>query len=302
MTSVPTAAAPGALQGRQFFCAGAEAAYGSLGVSPSRFAERSRSLGVSPGRFAERSLRHPGFAHSCILAFALRAALDCKAGSFGPGSPLAYGFKDGLSAAFGVGLRPGRGGRKRDGSSGAAGTSAVPRPLRGPRIRPVPTTSFAACRAGPPAGVVSMSVDGVRVHGAEEVGGGDGAEVAGVAAGGGVVAEEKDVAQGHAPAVAAVGSWQQVEGSPDGGAVESDALAFDGCARRHADGERWGLLFVLGEASHLRSATTMPGEDRESVRRERCRCVQLAGLARPPRRIVRPAGRRSPQSGRGGAG
>ncbi len=80
---------------------------GALGVSPGRFAERSGSLGVSPSRFAERSLRHPGFAHSCILAFALRAALDCKAGSFGPGSPLAYGFKDGLSAAFGGGLRPG---------------------------------------------------------------------------------------------------------------------------------------------------------------------------------------------------
>ena len=122
---------------------------GSLGVSPGRFAERSGPLGVSPSRFAERSLRHPGFAHSCILAFALRAALDCKAGSFGPGSPLAYGFKGGLSAAFGGGLRPGgAGGRaagrvfgcrrriERDGSSGAGGTSAKPRPLCGPRTRP----------------------------------------------------------------------------------------------------------------------------------------------------------------------
>ncbi len=60
---------------------------------------RSGPLGVSPSRFAERSLRHPGFAHSCILAFALRASLDCKAGSFGPGSPLAYVVKGGLSAA-----------------------------------------------------------------------------------------------------------------------------------------------------------------------------------------------------------
>jgi len=181
---------------------------------------------VSPGRRAERSLRHPGFAHSCILAFALRAALDCKAGSFGPGSPLAYGFKVGLSAAgaavcgragaavsgrqeaagwvqagrvFGCRRHLGfaeaasrpedpsrslacegqdgfagvkraacppqerrpaagrerrsaaggkrRGGCKRDGSSGAAGTSASPRPLRGPRTRPVPSCP---CRAGPP--------------------------------------------------------------------------------------------------------------------------------------------------------
>ena len=132
------------------------------------------SLGVSPGRFAERSLRHPGFAHSCILAFALRASLDCKAGSFGPGSPLAYGLKDGLFAAsrrsaagggdegrvgwrrgawgaaggwqagrvFGCRRRierdgsSGAGGVERDGSSGAGGTSAKPRPLRGPRTRP----------------------------------------------------------------------------------------------------------------------------------------------------------------------
>ena len=112
-------------------------------MSPGRFAERSGSLGVSPSRFAERSLRHPGFAHSCILAFALRASLDCKAGSFGPGSPLAYGFKDSLFAASrrsaaGEG-GAGRGGaRKRDGSSGAGGTSAKPRPLCGPRTRPVP--------------------------------------------------------------------------------------------------------------------------------------------------------------------
>ncbi|MGA0040536.1 MAG: hypothetical protein ACO3NZ_11860, partial [Pirellulales bacterium] len=41
------------------------------------------------------------------LAFALRAALEYKAGSLGLGSPLAERFKDGLSAAFGVGLRPG---------------------------------------------------------------------------------------------------------------------------------------------------------------------------------------------------
>ena len=111
-------------------------------MSPGRFAERSGSLGVSPGRFAERSLRHPGFAHSCILAFALRAALDCKAGSFGPGSPLAYGLRTACSPLRGD-LRPGQAGlggwlRKRDGSSGAAGTSASPRPLRGPRTRPVP--------------------------------------------------------------------------------------------------------------------------------------------------------------------
>ena len=82
---------------------------GSLGVSPSRFAERSGSLGASPSRFAERSLRHPGFAHSCILAFALRASLDCKAGSFGPGSPLAYGFMAGLSAAGAAVCGRGRG-------------------------------------------------------------------------------------------------------------------------------------------------------------------------------------------------
>ncbi len=78
------------MRGRRPFLEGVEGRRsGSLGVSPSRFAERSGSLGVSPSRFAERSLRHPGFAHSCILAFALRASLDCKAGSFGPGSPLA---------------------------------------------------------------------------------------------------------------------------------------------------------------------------------------------------------------------
>ncbi len=119
---------------------------GPLGVSPGRFAERSGPLGVSPSRFAERSLRHPGFAHSCILAFALRAALDCKAGSFGPGSPLAYVVKDGLSAAGAAVSGRGGGGAQldgvqRDGSSGAGGTSAPPRPLRGPRTRPVPCSS-----------------------------------------------------------------------------------------------------------------------------------------------------------------
>ena len=51
---------------------------------------------MSPGRTAERSLRHPGFAHSCILAFALRAALDCKAGLSGPGLPLTDQSKAGL--------------------------------------------------------------------------------------------------------------------------------------------------------------------------------------------------------------
>ena len=117
---------------------------GSLGVSLGRFAERSGALGVSPSRFAERSLRHPGFANSCILAFALRAALDCKAGSFGPGSPLAYGLKAGLSAAS---RRPAAGRvRKRDGSLGAAGTSALPRPLRGPRTRPVPLPGRSSLR------------------------------------------------------------------------------------------------------------------------------------------------------------
>jgi hypothetical protein len=40
--------------------------------------------GSPGGRFAERSLRHPGFAHSCILALAILAPLECKAGSFGP--------------------------------------------------------------------------------------------------------------------------------------------------------------------------------------------------------------------------
>jgi hypothetical protein len=55
-----------------------------------RTAGRSRRAARgSPGRTAERSLRHPGFAHSCILAFALQAALECKAGLSGPGLPLA---------------------------------------------------------------------------------------------------------------------------------------------------------------------------------------------------------------------
>ncbi len=121
---------------------------GSLGVSPSRFAERSGPLGVSPGRFAERSLRHPGFAHSCILAFALRAALDCKAGSFGPGSPLAYGLRT-ACPTLRVGLRPGGGGGAgwlRWRASGT-GPRAAQRPRRsrgafGTR-GPVPFTSLA---------------------------------------------------------------------------------------------------------------------------------------------------------------
>jgi hypothetical protein len=55
-----------------------------------------RAARGSPGRTAERSLRHPGFAHSCILAFALRAALECKAGLFVPGHPLADQLEAGL--------------------------------------------------------------------------------------------------------------------------------------------------------------------------------------------------------------
>ncbi len=40
-----------------------------------------------PGWFVGRSLRHRGFAHSGILASALRASLDCNAASLNPASP-----------------------------------------------------------------------------------------------------------------------------------------------------------------------------------------------------------------------
>jgi hypothetical protein len=57
---------------------------------------------VSPGRTAERSLRHPGFAPSYILASALRAALDCKAGLSGPGLSLADGVEEGVCCRSGT--------------------------------------------------------------------------------------------------------------------------------------------------------------------------------------------------------
>jgi hypothetical protein len=104
-----------------------------------------------PGRTAECSLRHPGFAHSCILAFALRAALDCKAGLSGPGLPLTRGIEVRLACSgvgspllkgsrrpvhrFAGGLQSGVG--KRDGSTGRGAASPLARCLRHPRTRPV---------------------------------------------------------------------------------------------------------------------------------------------------------------------
>jgi hypothetical protein len=114
-----------------------------------------RPLGVSPSRFAERSLRHPGFAHSCILAFALRAALDCKAGSFGPGSPLAYGLRT-ACPTLRVGLRPGGGAARgvqagrvhgpRSGLGVAEGPSAPADPSRS--ITPVRASLLVLDRKG----------------------------------------------------------------------------------------------------------------------------------------------------------
>ena len=51
-------------------------------------------------------------------ALALRASLVSYAGGSAPGSPLAEGLRDGLSAAFGVGLRPGVGMRVERGRGG----------------------------------------------------------------------------------------------------------------------------------------------------------------------------------------